>query len=71
MTEKARVTTVQIGNLQVEGLMFPDGSFGIAIPQIQSLFDDILSTPNYAAQSLKRIMGKDFSTHKGATELGV
>lgn len=34
---KAIIANVKIGNIEVEGIQFPDGSFAIAIPQIQKL----------------------------------
>jgi len=34
---KAKVATVKIGSLEVEGLLFEDGTFGIAIPQLERL----------------------------------
>ena len=65
---KAIVATVKIGDREVEGLQFPDGSYGIGIPQIQALFSDYLDSQNQASQKLKRLMGKEFKTHKTKTE---
>lgn len=62
---KAIVSKIDLGFAQVEGLMLPDGSYAIAVPQIADLFGD---TRNYASQSLKRLMGADFKTHKVSTE---
>ena len=62
---RAELATVKIGSLEIEGLMLPDGSFAVAVPQIADLF---LATRNYAAQSLNRLMGKDFETHKVKTK---
>lgn len=64
-TDKATVTQVAIGHITIEGLMLPDGSFAVAVPQIADLF---LDTRNYASQELKRLMGKGFKTHKITTE---
>jgi len=38
MTEKARITLILIGSLEVEGIMLPDNSFGILVSQIAKLF---------------------------------
>lgn len=66
-TENARIATVKIGQLELEGLMLPDSSFAIAVPQIASLF----GTPkNYTSQQLKRLLGNEFRPHKIKTELG-
>ena len=66
---RAKIAIVKIGNIEIEGLEFPDGTFGIGVPQIQELFNDFLDNPNYASQRLKRLMGKDFKTHmKASTE---
>lgn len=65
---KAVVAIVKIGNRDIEGLRLPDDSFAVAIPQIQKLFDDFLDSQKYASQKLKRLMGKDFKTHKAKTE---
>lgn len=62
---KAEVAVINFGGLTFEGLLLPDGSFAVAVPQIADLF---LDTRNYAAQTLKRLMGKDFETHKVKTE---
>ena len=66
-TEKARVTNVQIGLIEVEGLMFPNGSFGIAIPQIADL---VGTSKNTASRDFKRLMGEEFRPSKNSTELG-
>jgi hypothetical protein len=64
-TLKAVATKVQIGHLTIDGLMMPDGSFAIAVPQIAELF---LDNHNQASQTPKRLMGANFKTHKTKTE---
>lgn len=59
----AEVTNIQIGHLTIEGLLFDDGSFGVAVPQIAQKFLPVDSR-NQASQTLKRLLGKDFKTHK-------
>jgi len=66
--EKARITNVAIGNLLVEGVMLPDGSFGMAVPQIAQLFPYFQDDQNQAFKKLKRLMGKGFKTTKSKTE---
>ena len=60
----AETTIVQIGQVSFNGVMLPDGSYGIAIPQIADLF---LDSQSQASQTLKRLMGKGFKTHKAKT----
>jgi len=68
-TSKAVVTTVKIGaDMELEGLMLPDGSYAISISQANTLLA-FSSTQNHASQSLKRILGAAFRPHKLATEL--
>lgn len=64
---KAVVCEVYIGLKKIEGLMLPDGSYAVAIPQIATLFG---TNKNYMSQDLKRLMGKEFRPHKVKTELG-
>lgn len=66
-TEKAKVAKVLFGSYEIDGLMMPDGSFGVGVPQVAGLF----SFPqNYASQTLKRLLGANFRPHKTTTELG-
>lgn len=65
-TVKAKICKIQIGHLEIEGLMLPDGTFAVAVVQISSLFS---LTQNYASQELKRLLGNEFRPHKIATEL--
>ena len=64
----AKISSVKIGSLTIQGLLFSDGSFGVAIPQLVDLglisFGTPKITKNYASQSLKRLLGGDFRPHK-------
>lgn len=62
---KAVVCEVFVGLKKIEGLMLPDGSYAVAIPQIADLF---LDNRNTASRDLKRLMGADFKTSKVKTE---
>ena len=57
--KKAIVAKVPLGKFEIDGLMFEDGSYGVAIPQVSDLF---LDNRNTASRDLKRLMGKDFKT---------
>jgi len=54
-TEKARLSKVQIGSIQVDGIMLPDGTFGITVQQVSSLFG--LRQAD-ATRNIKRLLGK-------------
>lgn len=64
----AKVAQVKIGTIEIEGLMFSDGSFGVAVPQLAALFPYFKTDTNNASIYLKRLMGKDFKTDKVKTE---
>jgi hypothetical protein len=53
---KAYVTKVQIGNLEIDGLMDEQGNYFVAIPQIADLVN---ASRNNLSRDLKRILGKD------------
>jgi hypothetical protein len=59
----AQITEVKIGHLSLEGLLFDDGRFGVAVPQIGVKFlnQDIQNT---TARDLKRLLGKDSKTSR-------
>lgn len=59
----AKVTTVQLVSVSVEGLRFSDGTYGISVQQANDLLA-FSSTQNHASQALKRILGKEFSPPK-------
>jgi hypothetical protein len=65
---KAVVATVKFGSREVEGLMLPDGSFGIAAVQANELLE-FSAHHNYVSRSLKTLLGKDFPPITIATEL--
>ena len=60
----AEIATVKIGLLEIEGLLFSDGTFGVAIPQVSDLF---LDNRNLASRDIKRILSKDIKTSKNIT----
>jgi hypothetical protein len=64
--QKAVVAQVCIGQIEIEGLMLPDGSYGVAVPQIAQLlqFDS-----NQASRQFKSLLGKDFQFDKTKSEL--
>jgi hypothetical protein len=53
--EVAKVATVKIGLFEFEGLMLPDGKFGIGISQLSVLFPDSISHSN-ATKYVKRLL---------------
>lgn len=53
---KAKVAIVKIGLLEIEGLLFEDGTFGIAQQQAAALFSVI---PTSAPKWLKATLGKE------------
>jgi len=70
-TKSAHVTDVSIGNLVVEGLMYEDGTFAIALPQISKLFPESIR-PNQATRTVRRALGKcseEFSIDRATSRL--
>jgi hypothetical protein len=68
VTKKALVKTVSIGHIEFEGLMLPDGNFGISLQQLRFLaFPSVL--PKSASKHLKGVCGKEFQFFRCATEL--
>ena len=71
MTEKARVTQIKYAGLEFEGLMLPNGRYGIALSQISNLF---LESRKLSTKQLQAMAGDNFKSHehivKCATELG-
>jgi hypothetical protein len=64
---KAKVATVAIGNISVEGLLLPDGKFAISLQQLRELaFPSVY--PSNAKKELKAACGKDFQFIRQATE---
>jgi len=66
-TVKAKVAQIDFGFTKVEGLMLPDGSYGIGVPQLAEMFQ---YNQNVASRDFKRLLGGDFSPSKCSTELG-
>jgi len=65
-TSKATVAQVKIGHIEIEGLMLPDGSYAIGIPQISELF----SIPiKHTSRDFKALLGIESSFPKVQTEL--
>jgi hypothetical protein len=65
-TLTAIVTTVKLGSLEFEGLMFTDGSYGIAAPQVSVLFQ---FANEHASRSIKSLLGEGFQFAKAKTSL--
>ena len=53
----ATVATVKLGHLEFEGLMFDDGTYGIAAPQICSIFG---FAKDHASRDIKALLGNEF-----------
>jgi hypothetical protein len=66
LTLTAQVSQVPFGNTDIEGLLFEDGSFGVAVPQVCSIFQ---FDKNQASRDIKTILGKDFQFDKVRTTL--
>ena len=73
---KATVALVKLRyDVEVEGLLLPDGSYAIAVPQIADLLitgnvekDGIKTSKNQLSKNLKRLCGESFKTSKAKTE---
>ena len=57
----ANVAQIKFGTIEIEGLMFSDGSFGVAIPQLEKLN---LVPPNRSLKQLESLLGLGFPTHQ-------
>lgn len=62
---KAKVQKVQIGFLEIEGLMDETGSYYVAVPQVADLLQ---ASRNTAARDFKRLLGEIFETSSLRTE---
>lgn len=63
----AKVAPISIGTIEIEGLLFGDGSFGVAIPQLDRLK---LVPPNRSLKQLESLLGMTLQSHrKVKTEL--
>jgi len=61
---KAEIAIVKLGCLEFEGLLAADGQFGIAVPQICSVFS---IDQNQATRTIKSLLGKDTNIDKWFT----
>jgi hypothetical protein len=68
ITTKAIIAQIDFGFTQIEGLMLPDGSYGIAVAQANTLLE-FSGRNKDATRALKPILGKDFEGRKVKTEL--
>lgn len=65
-TTKAVVATVDLGFAKIEGLMLPDSSYAIAVPQLAEVFS---FDKNQASRTVKSLLGKNFQFDTAKTEL--
>lgn len=65
---KAEIATVDFGFIQVEGLMFPDASYGIGVRQSNDFLKFSGSHRN-ANRALKALLGETYTGIRVATEL--
>ncbi len=63
----AKVAIVRFGAIEIEGLLFDDGRYGVAVPQIANVFPYFQDSQNQASKLLKRLMGNGFKTTKTRT----
>jgi hypothetical protein len=63
---RAELAIVRIGNLEIEGLMLDDGTFGIAIPQVCTLFQIPIK---HASRDIKALLHGDFQFPKWCSKL--
>ena len=63
---RAEITTVSIGLIRLDGLMVEDGTFGIAVPQVCSVFQILNKN---AQRDIKAILGKGFQFLKWRSKL--
>lgn len=66
MTNKARVAKVDLGFVEIEGLLLPNGEYAIGASQTAKLFQ---FDQNQASRLIKRKLGKDFQFDQYASEL--
>jgi hypothetical protein len=63
---RAEIATVKIGHLEFEGLMLSDGTYGIGVPQVCSVFQ---TDKNQASRTIKSILGEAFQFDKWRSTL--
>lgn len=66
-TNRAQVATVTIAGQKFQGVMFPDGSYGITIQQAATVLG-IEAHDKHAASNLKRIHSKGYEAHREYVE---
>ena len=66
MVTKAIKTEIEIGILNIEGLMLPSADFAISVSQIAEIFELL---KNNVTREVKALMGKGFSFDKCISEL--
>lgn len=59
----AKVAIVHFGAICVEGLLFEDGRYGVAVQQLNALIS-FSASKNTASRDLKRLLGAGFSPSK-------
>lgn len=59
----AKVAIVRFGAIEFEGLLFEDGRYGVAVPQLNQLISFSASN-NTASRDLRRLLGSDFKASK-------
>jgi len=65
-TEKAKVATVNLGGVRVEGLLLPNGEFGVGVSQLAEAFGLRKSD---ATKEVQRLLGKGSNLGKWTSEL--
>lgn len=65
-TAKAVVASVDIGFTKIDGLMLPDGSYCVAVPQLANVFQ---FDKNQASRTIKGLLDKGFQFDTAKSEL--
>jgi len=63
---KAKIAQIKFGGLEIEGLLLPDGSFGIGVSQVAELFQFLNKN---ASRDFKAMLGEGFQFLKTTSEL--
>lgn len=66
MVTKAIIAKIDLGIVEPEGLMLPNGRFAFAVPQVADIFPFVKSN---AQRDIKALMGKGFQFDKCISEL--
>ncbi len=71
---KLKVASVKYSGREFNGFQYPNGTYGIGIPQIIDLLaedkDGFCPSKNTASRDFKRLCGNGFRPSKHSTELG-